>query len=67
MLSNVKKAIERCTCWTTSVNFISQVTSYLGLKVEEEEEEEEEEEPQTVHPMSFTWAPHIAATVFMGR
>ncbi len=40
------------------VNFISLVTSCVGLQ---------EEEPQTAHPMSFTWASHIAASMLMGR
>ena len=40
-----------------SVIFISIVTSDVGLQ---------EEEPQTAHPMSFTWASHIAASVHYG-
>ena len=40
-----------------SVNFISLVTSCVGLW---------KEEPQTAHPMSFTWAYHIAASVLTG-
>ena len=41
-----------------SVNFISLVTSCIGL---------EEEGQQTAHLMSFTWASHIAACVLTGR
>ena len=42
---------------SVSVNLISLVTSCAGPR---------EEEPQTAHPMSFTWASHIAATVPYG-
>ncbi len=41
-----------------SVNFISLVTSRVGLR---------EEEPQKAHPMSFTWASLIAASVLTGH
>ena len=40
-----------------SVNFISLVTFCVGLR---------EEEPQTAHPMAYTWASHIAGSVFTG-
>ncbi len=40
-----------------SVNFISLVTSCVGLR---------EEEPLTAHPMSFTWASHIATSMLTG-
>ncbi len=36
-------------------DFISLVTSCVGLQ-------EEEEEPQIAYPVSFTWASHIAAS-----
>ncbi len=39
---------------SVSVNFISLVTSCVGLQ---------EEEPQTAPPMSFTWVSHIAASM----
>ena len=41
---------------SVSVNFISQVTSYVGLQ---------EEEPQTTFLMSFTWALHVAAGMLL--
>ena len=40
---------------SVSVDFISLVTSSVRLW--------EDEEPQTVFPISFTWASHIAAGV----
>ncbi len=43
---------------SVSVNFISLVTSCVGLW---------EEEPQTAHPMPFTWASHIATILLTGR
>ena len=39
------------------VNFISLVTSCVGLR---------EEESQTAHPMPFAWASHIATSVHYG-
>ena len=42
---------------SVSVNFISLVTSCVWLQ---------EEEPQTAHPMSCTWASHIAACMLTG-
>ncbi len=41
-----------------SVNFISQVTSWVGLQ---------EEGPQTAYRVSITWASHIGASTLMGR
>ena len=41
-----------------SVNFISLVTSCLGLPGEK---------PETAHLMSFTWASYIAASVLTGH
>ena len=46
-----------CNGIPVSVIFISFVTSCLGPQ---------EEEPQTAHPMSFTWASHIAASMYYG-
>ena len=42
---------------SVSLKLISLVTFCVGLR----------EEPQTAHPMSFTWAFHIATSVLMGR
>ena len=39
---------------SVSVNFISLVTSCVELR---------EEEPHAAHPLSFTWASHIAASM----
>ena len=43
---------------SASVNFISLVTSGVGLQ---------EESSQTARPMSFTWVSHKAASVLMGH
>ena len=49
------------------VAFISFVTCF-GLQEEDEQEqegevEEKEKDEQTAHPISFTWASHIAASM----
>ena len=44
---------------TVSVNFISLVTSCLGLQ-------EEDEDTPTAYYKSLTWASHIAKTVVLG-
>ncbi len=54
----VNSTLSKCeTVPSVSVNFISLVTSSVGLR---------QEEPQTAFPMSTTWASHIGASVLMG-